>query len=223
MGRFLSPDWSDKPDAVPYADLDNPQSLNLYGYAGNNPLRRTDPDGHCTVDGENHGGLWCFAHSLGLVETQHEQANDLRNFYQGVTYYGADGKATNVGQLSDAGIIQFNKDHRAEEGAAHWAMAGVTVGADKLQHIYDKHAGDFGLSGNKNPEQLQKLNDAIDSHMSDPDTKLVQGQYRGQDANLYYNSRTQNVVVTDKSNNVIAGFKTSPAQAGYINSTGRLN
>jgi RHS repeat-associated protein len=47
MGRFMSPDWSAKPEAVPYSDLDNPQSLNLYGYAGNNPLSITDPDGHC--------------------------------------------------------------------------------------------------------------------------------------------------------------------------------
>ena len=47
MGRFMSPDWSKTPDAVPYADLANPQSLNLYSYAGNNPLSRTDPDGHC--------------------------------------------------------------------------------------------------------------------------------------------------------------------------------
>jgi RHS repeat-associated protein len=46
-GRFMSPDWSKKPEAVPYSDLDNPQSLNLYGYAGNNPLSITDPDGHC--------------------------------------------------------------------------------------------------------------------------------------------------------------------------------
>jgi hypothetical protein len=31
---------------VPYAKLDNPQSLNLYGYVLNNPLSQTDPDGH---------------------------------------------------------------------------------------------------------------------------------------------------------------------------------
>ena len=46
MGRFLSPDWSAKIAPVPYAKLDNPQSLNLYSYVWNNPLTRNDPDGH---------------------------------------------------------------------------------------------------------------------------------------------------------------------------------
>ena len=49
MGRFMSPDWSAKVEPVPYAKLDNPQSLNLYAYVGNNPLTRTDPDGHGCV------------------------------------------------------------------------------------------------------------------------------------------------------------------------------
>jgi len=47
MGRFMSPDWADKPEAVPYSDLTNPQSLNLYGYVNNNPLSKADKDGHC--------------------------------------------------------------------------------------------------------------------------------------------------------------------------------
>jgi RHS repeat-associated protein len=46
MGRFMSPDWSAKEDPVPYAKLDDPQSLNLYAYVRNNPLSRTDVDGH---------------------------------------------------------------------------------------------------------------------------------------------------------------------------------
>jgi hypothetical protein len=50
MGRFLSPDWSAKEEPVPYAKLDNPQSLNLYAYVLNNPLSKTDPDGHDDKD-----------------------------------------------------------------------------------------------------------------------------------------------------------------------------
>nr|WP_252263704.1 RHS repeat-associated core domain-containing protein [Paracidobacterium acidisoli] len=51
MGRFMSPDFDDLddggPEPVPYADLENPQTLNLYEYAGNNPLIHIDADGHC--------------------------------------------------------------------------------------------------------------------------------------------------------------------------------
>jgi RHS repeat-associated protein len=46
MGRFMSPDWSAKAEPVPYSKLDDPQTLNLYAYVGNNPLSRVDPDGH---------------------------------------------------------------------------------------------------------------------------------------------------------------------------------
>jgi hypothetical protein len=42
----MSPDWSAKQEPIPYAKLDNPQSLNLYAYVMNNPMTRFDPDGH---------------------------------------------------------------------------------------------------------------------------------------------------------------------------------
>jgi RHS repeat-associated protein len=59
QGRFLSPDEftggpvdafsaSDPlpPGPLPYAEVANPQSLNKYAYALNNPLNYVDPDGH---------------------------------------------------------------------------------------------------------------------------------------------------------------------------------
>jgi hypothetical protein len=52
MGRWMSPDWAAKEEPVPYAKLDDPQTLNLYSYVRNNPLSKTDPDGHCP---------WCLA------------------------------------------------------------------------------------------------------------------------------------------------------------------
>jgi RHS repeat-associated protein len=59
-GRFLSPDEFSggpvdafssgdplPPGPLPYADISNPQSLNKFTYTRNNPLRWTDPNGHC--------------------------------------------------------------------------------------------------------------------------------------------------------------------------------
>ncbi len=54
--RFLSPDWSAKVEPVPYAKMDDPQSLNLYGYMLDSPLDGVDQDGHSTLvfDGKTH-------------------------------------------------------------------------------------------------------------------------------------------------------------------------
>ncbi|MGA3024603.1 MAG: RHS repeat-associated core domain-containing protein [Bryobacteraceae bacterium] len=53
QGRFTTPDWSARPEGVPYAVLSDPQTLNQYAYVRNNPLSRPDPDGHCGVDMPN--------------------------------------------------------------------------------------------------------------------------------------------------------------------------
>ena len=55
MGRFLSPDWSSDPDTIPYAEFENPQTLNLYSYGHNNPLVYNDPDGHDVTICDNNG------------------------------------------------------------------------------------------------------------------------------------------------------------------------
>jgi RHS repeat-associated protein len=69
MGRFLSPDWSESPKPVPYALLANPQSLNLYSYALNNPLASADPSGHCVFDAD-------FCNYLGIVAAQQPGAQN---------------------------------------------------------------------------------------------------------------------------------------------------
>jgi len=62
MGRFMSPDWSAKEDPVPYAKLDNPQTLNLYAYMLNNPLGGVDADGHFSCE-SSACREWAFAAS----------------------------------------------------------------------------------------------------------------------------------------------------------------
>jgi len=45
-GRFLTPDWSESPEPVPYTDFVDPQTLNLYACSRNNPVSKVDEDGH---------------------------------------------------------------------------------------------------------------------------------------------------------------------------------
>ena len=45
-GRFMTPDWSARATAVPYAVFGDPQTLNLYTYVENAPINRADADGH---------------------------------------------------------------------------------------------------------------------------------------------------------------------------------
>ncbi len=63
-GRWLTPDWSARQEAVPYADLANPQTLNLYAYVGNNPVSRADEDGHSTVP---LTGVWWKGETLAVA------------------------------------------------------------------------------------------------------------------------------------------------------------
>ncbi|MGA7913585.1 MAG: RHS repeat-associated core domain-containing protein [Candidatus Acidiferrales bacterium] len=52
-GRFLSADWSAIPAPVPYANLTNPQTLNLYAMVSDNPETFADLDGHETYAESN--------------------------------------------------------------------------------------------------------------------------------------------------------------------------
>jgi RHS repeat-associated protein len=51
FGRWLSADWSNVPVPVPYANLTNPQTLNLYSMVADDPESFADLDGHCGTGG----------------------------------------------------------------------------------------------------------------------------------------------------------------------------
>jgi RHS repeat-associated protein len=53
QGRFTTPDWQTAPTPIPYSDLRDPQSLNLYSYVRNNPLSSLDANGHCNWSADN--------------------------------------------------------------------------------------------------------------------------------------------------------------------------
>ena len=89
MERFLSPDSAADETLsvpIPYADLQNPQSLNLYSYVQNNPLRFTDPEGHdyrvCVNNG--NGTQNCQT----LSDDQYQSLYHQQNGKQGINLPG---------------------------------------------------------------------------------------------------------------------------------------
>ncbi|HEV1993719.1 MAG TPA: DUF4329 domain-containing protein [Candidatus Acidoferrum sp.] len=72
FGRWLSADWSAVPVPVPYANLTNPQTLNLYAMVADDPESFADLDGHdegsavhadCSAGGGN-----CLTQTKGSAE-----------------------------------------------------------------------------------------------------------------------------------------------------------
>src|SRR5690242_20765386 len=55
FGRWLSADWFAVPAPVPYANLTNPQTLNLYAMVSDNPETFADLDGHAGQGQANEG------------------------------------------------------------------------------------------------------------------------------------------------------------------------
>jgi len=72
MGRFMSPDWANSPEPIPYSKLDTPQSLNLYSFAKNNPESFPDLDGH--EDGAPGGDA--YNSSAGQAQLAFEEGGD---------------------------------------------------------------------------------------------------------------------------------------------------
>ena len=124
MGRWLSPDWSAKVAPVPYAKLDNPQSLNLYSYMLNNPLSGFDPDGHAGSCGGSDGS------SCKVTMTQ---------ITQNVNFYDQNGNvASTVKVTTDMTTISNSKTRAivsADASATATNVSGMKFSASQLSTI----------------------------------------------------------------------------------------
>lgn len=89
QGRFTSPDWSATPQALPYADLTDPQTLNLYSYVRNNPLAHRDDDGHATIQLRYSKVLVGYHTYIVVADT-----NGHQTYYRAGPSQGASGLST---------------------------------------------------------------------------------------------------------------------------------
>jgi RHS repeat-associated protein len=179
MGRFMSPDWSEKPEAVPYADLENPQTLNLYSYMRNNPLSGTDPDGHC--DWCQKLGNWLSGNGW---YTNAQVVDQHRSWLLEHVSTDADAKKVNSAtpqQVNDtyaclhsSSCTQQMQDYvAAMKSAAQAAAAAVQFGSNPNQDYHTfRHVEDAGIDKNA-AEQ------AIRQDLAGKESSLPQGLTKG--------------------------------------------
>jgi hypothetical protein len=181
----MSPDWSKTPEGVPYADLSNPQSLNLYGYVNNNPLSKADPDGHCP---------WCPA--LAGAEILTEEAPLAAAGPAGWAVIGG----TAVGVVGYAAYQHFHQDAAAapaeaaptqtpqDRGRANEATGLAEVGAEKNTKpvtTVDPKTGQTGTTipdgkhadgQNVDVKDRQRVTDSKQLRLQNADSKAASGK-----------------------------------------------
>jgi RHS repeat-associated protein len=103
-GRFLSPD----PSGLYFANPYNPQSLNLYSYARNNPLKNTDPTGlDCVYLNDDGTGVQSVDHNSNFGECVGTDANGNPNGSNGGYWVNGNVNASGVTTNAATGQVSY--------------------------------------------------------------------------------------------------------------------
>jgi len=185
MGRFMSPDWSAKAEPVPYAKLDDPQSLKLYAYVGNNPLTQVDADGHCWPQWLCNKVAQAFINvaTLGVVAYIHHEAKVTAQHRQylidnGYTLVNGSNKEVDLKSASAKEVNQAYGQAQADQFRQALGLASqipTVPGAGSI-------APEEGTGGEATPEsaQMKRLSNGeikqlqengIDPHDLKPNSK----------------------------------------------------
>jgi RHS repeat-associated protein len=140
LGRFLTPDWADKPTSVPYAEFGDPQSLNLYGYVRNHPVLQVDGDGHeeCFTNGACNpiknpaaASNWVInglANTVSDLVGGDEVAQGVVDTMNAETVQGKIGTALGVGLVIGLNVFTGGEEGVVAKGAKEAVETGAKVG-----------------------------------------------------------------------------------------------
>jgi RHS repeat-associated protein len=158
MGRFMSPDWSKNPEGVPYADLSNPQTLDLYSYVDNNPLTHSDVDGHIQAPAQTNG--------LPAVDAGTDSS------YNGTPVPGGDAYNSMAGQTAWAFLTGGNPAAASSAWAQQQTASVVFGETSSLTSEVDKNGKPITTPGadpnldtaRENVADVSKRNSGVYSH-----------------------------------------------------------
>ena len=92
-----------------------------------------------------------------------------------------------------------------------------------MQSKYDRHHLDFGLTANRNNQQLSKFKGILEKHVLDNGTKVIKGTYRKtQQVTHYYNPNTGLNVMKDTKGQFVSGWKLGDDQVINLLTRGNL-
>ncbi len=98
---------------------------------------------------------------------------------------------------------------------------GVQYDKKQLQAKY-KHAKDFGVNEPWGKNAAANYQSALEGHVQDPGTQMINGTYRGDPVVHYLNPSTGLNVMTDTSHNFLSGWRLNPAQINNVQTRGSL-
>jgi len=122
-------------------------------------------------------------------------------------------------------LLQANASiYDAEGGTANVPTQGPTevkINPRQLQKKF-KHASDFGIDGNYNPENAGRFEKAITDLVTDPKTQHIYGSYRGEPTIINVNPDTGLAVLQRPSGEFLSGWKLTPEQLANVLQRGSL-
>lgn len=224
MGRFMSPDWSAQEEPVPYAKLNDPQSLNLYSYVLNHPLVGIDPDGHACDDANEmavcHGITVAISNGMNagdalqagqqaLQPLSNASENAIQNSNLTSTQASAfEGAVSNAGA---ANLINPNLLVGLAYKESSLDPTAVNDGARGLYQIRRKRQQDLGLS-DADVTSVDAVVDPVAKYLSHTSSVL------GGNIDLTLGSWRQGIKgipqLNAKGPNAVSDFVISPAAHG---------
>ena len=78
------------------------------------------------------------------------------------------------------------------------------------------------MHGNYNKENLLLFRDKIVAHMKNPNTRVIEGTFRGKEVTMYFDELTGLNVIVDSEGNFLSGWKLFKDQYTNVKDRGAL-